>query len=507
MDDALPGHVSGGKYLNNWRMAELHAKEAPDRVRELERWGGIFDRTPSGEMSQRAFGGHTHRRLVHIGDRTGLELIRTLQDKGVHAGRRRLHGVHGHAPAEGRRPRLGRVRLLARDRRARPLPRAVVRARDRRHRQVLRGRPRTRGSAPATATRSPTRPAPSSSTWSSSSSTRPAWSGRRASRAARHRGRARRGRDPANANGERFMERYDPKRMELSTRDIVSRAIYTEVAEGRGSPRGGVYLDVSHLPRRDGEEEAAEHVRPVPRARRRRHHARADGGRADVPLHHGRDRGRRRDGRDRRSGLFAAGECAGGLYGATRLGGNSLSDLLVFGTRPAERPPRRRRGRRRRSQVDERRSPPARRARRVPRRGRRRPVRPPRRAAADDAGQRRHLPRRGRPDDGGRAIEELRAARGSAAAPVGGAPSTPAGTSAGTSGTLVAPRRSRAPRCARGEPRRAQPPRLPERPTTTGGGTTSSARKDGTAGARRRSRSSPCTSSSRSSTQRKAERR
>ena len=76
----------GGKYLNNWRMAELHAKEAPDRVLELERWGGIFDRTPDGRMSQRAFGGHTHRRLVHIGDRTGLELIRTLQDRGVHQG-------------------------------------------------------------------------------------------------------------------------------------------------------------------------------------------------------------------------------------------------------------------------------------------------------------------------------------------------------------------------------------------------------------------------------------
>src|SRR5215831_17942320 len=74
----------GGKYLNNWRMAELHAKEAPERVRELEQWGGVFDRTPSGLMSQRAFGGHSWKRLVHIGDRTGLELIRTLQDTCVH---------------------------------------------------------------------------------------------------------------------------------------------------------------------------------------------------------------------------------------------------------------------------------------------------------------------------------------------------------------------------------------------------------------------------------------
>src|SRR5579872_3194738 len=74
----------GGKYLNNWRMAELHAKEAPDRARELEHWGAVFDRTPERLMSQRAFGGHTYKRLVHIGDRTGLELIRTLQDKVVH---------------------------------------------------------------------------------------------------------------------------------------------------------------------------------------------------------------------------------------------------------------------------------------------------------------------------------------------------------------------------------------------------------------------------------------
>src|ERR1041384_5176964 len=89
-DDSWQTHFQdtlfGGKYVNNWRMAELHAKESPARVEELEHWGGVFDRTPEGKMSQRAFGGHTHRRLVHIGDRTGLELIRTLQDKGVHSG-------------------------------------------------------------------------------------------------------------------------------------------------------------------------------------------------------------------------------------------------------------------------------------------------------------------------------------------------------------------------------------------------------------------------------------
>src|ERR1700760_1231418 len=78
--------MRGGKFMNNWRMAELHAKEAPDRVKELEHWGALFDRTKSGDMLQRDFGGHQFRRLAHVGDRTGLEIIRTLQDKGVHSG-------------------------------------------------------------------------------------------------------------------------------------------------------------------------------------------------------------------------------------------------------------------------------------------------------------------------------------------------------------------------------------------------------------------------------------
>src|ERR1041384_3252598 len=78
--------MRGGVYLNHWRMAPLPAPHAPDRIRELERWGAVFDRTKDGKILQRAFGGHTYRRLVHVGDRTGLELIRTLQDKGVHQG-------------------------------------------------------------------------------------------------------------------------------------------------------------------------------------------------------------------------------------------------------------------------------------------------------------------------------------------------------------------------------------------------------------------------------------
>ena len=78
--------MRGGQYVNNWRMAELHAQEAPDRVKELEAWGAVFDRTPDGKILQRNFGGHRYPRLVHVGDRTGLELIRTLQDHGIHQG-------------------------------------------------------------------------------------------------------------------------------------------------------------------------------------------------------------------------------------------------------------------------------------------------------------------------------------------------------------------------------------------------------------------------------------
>ena len=109
--------MRGGKMLNNWRMAQLHAQEAPERVLELEDWGALFDRTEDGLISQRDFGGHRYARLAHVGDRTGLEMIRTLQQRAVAARHRRVHGVHGHRAAQGRRRRdLRRLRLLARDR-------------------------------------------------------------------------------------------------------------------------------------------------------------------------------------------------------------------------------------------------------------------------------------------------------------------------------------------------------------------------------------------------------
>jgi succinate dehydrogenase / fumarate reductase, flavoprotein subunit len=171
--------MRGGQYLNNWRMAELHAKEAPDRVRELEAWGAVFDRTPDGRILQRNFGGHRYPRLAHVGDRTGLELIRTLQDHGIHQG----IDVHMECTViellQGRRRRAG----------------AFAYDRERGRFQCSRRRPwcwrPAASAAPFKITSNSWEytgdghalayaPAPSSSTWSSCSSTRPAWSGRRA---------------------------------------------------------------------------------------------------------------------------------------------------------------------------------------------------------------------------------------------------------------------------------------------------------------------------------------
>jgi succinate dehydrogenase / fumarate reductase, flavoprotein subunit len=328
--------MSGGKYVNNWRMAELHAKEAPARVEELERWGGVFDRTPAGRMSQRAFGGHTYRRLVHIGDRTGLELIRTLQDKCVHQDvdvfmevtithllrdGERVCGAFGYRRATG-----SFVVFRAR---------AVVLATGGVGKcyEITSNSWECTGDGQALAYAAGAELVdmefvqfhPTGMVWP------PGVSGLLVTEAVRGEGGLLR-----NAEGERFMERYDSARMELSTRDVVARAIYTEVAEGRGSPRGGVFLDVSHLPA-----EAVKSKLPSMYAQF------LDLAGVDItkqpmevgPTCHyimGGIRVEAETGATGVAGLFAAGECAGGLSGATRLGGNSLSDLLVFGRRAGE---------------------------------------------------------------------------------------------------------------------------------------------------------------------------
>jgi succinate dehydrogenase / fumarate reductase flavoprotein subunit len=325
--------MRGGKLLNNWRMAQLHALEAPDRVRELEQWGALFDRTESGEILQRAFGGHTFKRLCHVGDRTGLEMIRTLQDRGVHQGidvymectvtrllndGDRIAGAFAYWREQGRfvvfkansiliaTGGIGKAwkitsnsweytgdgLALAYDAGAELMDMEFVQFH------------------------------PTGMVWP------PGVQGILVTEAVRGEGGTLR-----NKNGERFMERYDPKKMDLSTRDVVARAIYTEVREGRGTEHGGAFLDISYKP--------AEYVkRKLPSM----YHQFLELADVDItkgpmevgPTCHYMMGGIRVDAETAQAsvpGLFAAGEAAAGLHGANRLGGNSLSDLLVFGRR------------------------------------------------------------------------------------------------------------------------------------------------------------------------------
>jgi succinate dehydrogenase flavoprotein subunit len=325
--------MNGGKRLNNWRMAQLHAQEAPDRVRELEQWGALFDRTESGDILQRAFGGHTFKRLCHVGDRTGLEMIRTLQDRGVQMGfdvfmectiTRLLKDGDRVAGAFGYWRESGRFVVFK--------AKTVVIATGGigKSWKITSNSWECTGDGMALAYEAGAELLdmefvqfhPTGMVWP------PGVQGILVTEAVRGEGGILR-----NKNGERFMEKYDPKRMELSTRDVVARSIYTEVKQGRGSPHGGAFLDISHQP--------AEYVkRKLPSM----YHQFKELADVDItkgpmevgPTCHYVMGGIRVDaetGRASVPGLFAAGEAAGGLHGANRLGGNSLSDLLVFGRR------------------------------------------------------------------------------------------------------------------------------------------------------------------------------
>jgi len=344
-------------------MAQLHALEAPARVRELEGWGAVFDRTRDGRILQRPFGGHTHPRLAHVGDRTGLEMIRTLQDRAVAMGIAVYmeHTItHLTTNPSGVTGAFGYRRL---DGDAVVFPaKAILLATGGigKAYEVTSNSWEYSGDGQALALRAGAELIdmefvqfhPTGMVWP------PGVRGLLVTEAVRGEGGILR-----NSDGERFMWQYLPEDRrheyaatdeeartwveassasrqtdarrppELSTRDNVSRAIYTEVREGRGSPHGGVFLDISYLP--------ADHVRrKLPSMYEQfKELAGVDitAGPMEVgPTTHYVMGGIRVDaetGATTVPGLFAAGEVAGGMHGANRLGGNSLSDLLVFGQR------------------------------------------------------------------------------------------------------------------------------------------------------------------------------
>ena len=328
--------MKSGKFINNWRMVEHHTKEAPDRVIELEQWGALFNRTPEGRISQRPFGGHTYRRLCHIGDRTGLEMIRTLQEK--------VLATESEIFMETTVTKLLKdgdrvVGALAYTRESGKFihfkAKAVVMATGGWGKifKVTSNSWEGTGDGVIQAYDAGAELVdmemmqfhPTGMVWP------PGVRGLLVTEGVRGEGGLLR-----NSEGNRYMENYDPEKMELSTRDVVARANYTEVQAGRGSEHGGVYLDITHLGY-DGI------MKKLPTMYTQFKNL-ADIDISEEPMEvfptvHYTMGGIKIDPETCAStveGLFAAGEVAGGLHGANRLGGNSLSDLLVFGKRAGD---------------------------------------------------------------------------------------------------------------------------------------------------------------------------
>jgi succinate dehydrogenase / fumarate reductase flavoprotein subunit len=339
-DDSWRQHfidtMKSGKFINNWRMAEIHAKESPDRVYELEQWGALFNRTPEGKISQRPFGGHTYRRLAHVGDRTGLELIRTMQEKALATDAK----VYMETTVTKLLKNEGRVvGALAYTRESGKFvhfkAKAVVMATGGWGRIFKVTSNSWEGTGDGVVLSYDAGADlvdmemmqfhPTGMVWP------PGVRGLLVTEGVRGEGGLLR-----NSEGKRYMEDYDPQKMELSTRDVVARANYTEVQEGRGSEHGGVYLDITHL----GYEGI---MKKLPTMYEQfKNLADIDISREPMevfPTVHYTMGGVKVESETCASnvpGLFAAGEVAGGLHGANRLGGNSLSDLLVFGRRAGE---------------------------------------------------------------------------------------------------------------------------------------------------------------------------
>src|SRR3982075_1779451 len=359
--------MRGGQYVNNWRMAQLHAKEAPARVNELEAWGALFDRTADGRILQRNFGGHRYPRLAHVGDRTGLEMIRTLQDHGIHKGidvhmectvLTLLRDGDRIAGAFAYDRERGRFRLFR--------AKAVILATGGigRAYSITSNSWEYTGDGHALAYLAGAALQdmefvqfhPTGMIWP------PSVRGILVTEGVRGEGGVLR-----NREGRRFMfddipplykERTagngeegwpccqgnkDPRRPpELLTRDHVARCIVRETKEGRGSPHGGVYLDIAWIKQKMSN--SAEHTKKKLPSMYHQFKQLADIDITEQPMEVGPTTHYAMGGihvdpdtqMSRVPGLFAAGECAAGINGANRLGGNSLSDLLVFGKRAGE---------------------------------------------------------------------------------------------------------------------------------------------------------------------------
>jgi succinate dehydrogenase / fumarate reductase flavoprotein subunit len=359
--------MRGGQYVNNWRMAEIHAKEAPDRVRELEAWGAGFDRTEDGKIQQRNFGGHRYPRLAHVGDRTGLELIRTLQDHGIHQGME----VHMEVTVVSLLKDGDRVAgcvAYTRDRGVFKVykAKAVVLATGGLGRayKITSNSWECTGDGHTLAYDAGAELIdmefiqfhPTGMVWP------PSVRGILVTEGVRGEGGV-----LLNKDGKRFMFddipdnyknqtadnadegwRYTQKDKnarrppELLTRDHVARCINREVKAGRGSPHGGVFLDIAwikkHIPNSE------EHIKKRLPSMYHQFKKLAELDITKEPMEVGPTThyvmgGVRVDADTQMSrvpGLFAAGECAAGINGANRLGGNSLSDLIVFGKRAGE---------------------------------------------------------------------------------------------------------------------------------------------------------------------------
>ncbi len=359
--------MRGGQYLNNWRMAELHAKESPDRVNELEAWGAVMDRTKDGKILQRNFGGHKYPRLAHVGDRTGLEMIRTLQDHGIHQGIK----VHMEVTVVELLMEGGRVvGAFAYEREHGRFivfkAKAVVMATGGIGRafKITSNSWEYTGDGQALAYEAGAdlidmefiQFHPTGMVWP------PSVRGILVTEGVRGEGGI-----LTNSEGRRFMfddipdaytsstsdneeegwryvtgDKSARRPPELLTRDHVARCIVREVKEGRGSPHGGVFLDIAWI--KEHIKDAEGHIKKkLPSM----YHQFKELAGLDItkepmeigPTTHYVMGGIRVDAETQMStvpGLFAAGECAAGLHGANRLGGNSLSDLVVFGKRAGE---------------------------------------------------------------------------------------------------------------------------------------------------------------------------